>query len=111
MPLRILTNLLTGRTRVDMKLGGSIRLTKHTTIERESSGIFEIDPSDPAHATGHGNHTVAMHSGGQRIQARSEIFVQATAKHFHLTVNLIVEVNDSPYSSRRWTESIPRKIL
>jgi putative CocE/NonD family hydrolase len=104
-------DLLTGRTRVDMKLGGSIRLTKHTTIERESSGIFEIDPSDPAHATGHGNHTVAMHSGGQRIQARSEIFVQATAKHFHLTVNLIVEVNDSPYSSRRWTESIPRKML
>ncbi len=104
-------DLLTGRRRVTMKIDGSIRLTKHTTIARESSGIFEVDPSDPAHATGRGRHKIAMKSGDQRIQARSEIYVQATAKHFHLTINLIVEVNDSPYASRRWTESIPRRML
>jgi predicted acyl esterase len=104
-------DLLSGRTRVTIKLDGSNRLTKNTTIARESSGIFEVDPSDPAHATGQGIHSVVMNSGGMRIKARSEILVQATAQHFQMTVNLLVEVNDSLYASRRWCESIPRHML
>lgn len=104
-------DLLTGRSRVTMKLGGAIRLTKQTTMERASTGIFEVDPTDPARATGRGVHELALRSGGQRIKARSEIFIQATPRHFHITINLTVRLNGAPHASRRWTDSIRRQFL
>lgn len=103
--------MLTGRTLATVKLGGSTRLTKQTTIEREALGNFEVDPSDPAHATGRGSHWVAIRSGGQRIEARSKVFVQATPEHFHISINLTVHLNGSLHASKHWTESIERQLL
>jgi len=45
------------------------------------------------------------------IGAVSEMVIQGSETHLHVTVDLAVTVNDAPHFHRHWVESIPRNLL
>jgi hypothetical protein len=47
----------------------------------------------------------------QVTESRANLAVQATATHFHLSIDLVVSVNDALHFSRHWAESVPRQLL
>ena len=48
---------------------------------------------------------------GSVTESRADVTVQATATHFHLTIELEVRVNDALHFTRHWAESVPRHYL
>ena len=101
-------DLLTGRAAVDIGHRASWRLHSGTVIEKESRSTFEVDPGDPAHASGRGRHTYQIGRSGHVTKASSEVAVQGTATHFHITIDLEVRVNDALHAVKHWVETMPR---
>jgi hypothetical protein len=44
-------------------------------------------------------------------EARADVAVQATATHFHVTIELVVEVNGALHFTKHWAESVARHYL
>jgi hypothetical protein len=104
-------DVLTGRTTVNISVESAHRLTQSTVFERESKGIFEVEPSHPSHASGRGIHIIRLAGLNQQIESRSDVTIQATTTHFHVMIDLDVRLNDLPHFHRRWVESIERRLL
>ncbi len=104
-------DLLTDRVRVNIDVCSSWRTGGGSVIERESHSSFEIDPRDPAHASGRGRHTYQIARPGHVTWACAELAIQSTARHFHITIDLEVRVNDGLHFMRHWVESVPRHYL
>jgi hypothetical protein len=45
------------------------------------------------------------------IEARSAVTIQGSATHFHITISVEVTVNEVPYFTRHWTETVRRELL
>jgi hypothetical protein len=87
------------------------RVDAATVIQRENSVVCQLDPRDPARASVHGRATHRLQRTNSVIEGYSDVLIQATPTHFQTTIVLDIRVNDAPYHSRRWTESIPRQLL
>jgi hypothetical protein len=82
-----------------------------TVLERESSSTFQVEPHDPAYASARGRHTYRIVRPNHETLSRADVAVQATATHFHITIDLEVRINDAPHFRRHWIESVSRQYL
>jgi hypothetical protein len=104
-------NVLTGDTAVDIAYQSQTRLNESSVVQREGSGRFQVNPSDPAHASASGRHVLRSIRHNHVTQATSDVLVQATENHFHIIISLEVQINDVPHYTKQWTESVPRQLL
>lgn len=108
---QVTTDVLTGRVTSDVRVNMAFRASPATIIEREFAAVCQVDPADPAHASAHGWHVNRTVRPSQVIQGRCDTVIQSTASHFHVTIDLAITFNDAVHSTRRWTQSIPRRLL
>jgi predicted acyl esterase len=108
---QVRTDVLTGRVTSDVRVNVGFRASPDTVIEREFAAVCQVDPADPAHASAHGWHVNRTIRPNQTIQGRCDTVIQSTATHFHVTIDLELRVNDAVHATRRWTQSIPRRLL
>jgi putative CocE/NonD family hydrolase len=104
-------DVLTGNTSVRICVPISMRINDRTVVERESGTICRVAPGDPAHASARGWHVHRIVRPNQVVQGRADVLIQATATHFHITIDLEVRINDAPHFSRRWVETVERQLL
>jgi putative CocE/NonD family hydrolase len=103
--------ILSGRRRVRIVHGRKQRIDAATVVERRFEFEASVDPARPAGAVAHGHHVSRIVRPNIDTVGRSDVLVQASATHFHLTIDLALEVNGMPHLTRRWVESIPRQLL
>ena len=81
--------------------------------EVESERLFEVWASeeDPADVAAVGQHfrRIARPDGETRVDAICSL--RSTETAFHLTIDLVVEVNGLPHFQRRWTRTFRRELL
>jgi putative CocE/NonD family hydrolase len=108
---RVSRNHLTGRLTADLRYGGSWRVAGATVVERDSSSTFDLDPGDPAGASGRARHVFRVLRPNHETEARADVSVQGTATHFCITIELVVRVNGALHFTRRWAEAVPRQLV
>jgi hypothetical protein len=96
---------------VSIRVETEHRTPDGTTIERDFGGVCEVDPADPSRAWGHGWHGCRSTHQGRTTAARADVVVAATADAFDVTIDLEVTVDGVSQATRRWVESIPRRLL
>jgi hypothetical protein len=104
-------DLLTGRTSVRICARRDVRVSDSVLVERESSCVCEVNPSDPAQASAAGKHVCRIVRPNHVIQGCSDLTIQASATHFHIAILLDVRVNDAVYVTNHWVETVPRRLL
>lgn len=104
-------NMLNGHVAVTIVNEGESRLNEHTVMQRKLSVRCEVDPRNPAGASAHGQTMLGIVRSNQTIRGTSDVVVQASRTHFHVTINLEVRVNDALHFSKRWVETIRRELL
>jgi putative CocE/NonD family hydrolase len=102
---------LTGRASVTIVHRANFRPNGTTVVEREFGSVSQVDPKHPAQASVHGWHVCRSLRPNNAIQARTDVIIQATASHFHISINLELRVNDAPHFNRRWVETVKRQLL
>ncbi len=108
---QVITDVLTGRVTSNL---GSVReycVDDTTVIRREFSVVSQVDPRDPAHSSALGQSMNYIYRPNHVIRGNSDLMIQATATHFHLTIDLDVRINDAPHFQRRWAASVERRLL
>jgi putative CocE/NonD family hydrolase len=108
---RVATDVLTGRTSQTIRYGSALRIDPTTVIEKESLGVVEVDPANPADASARGRHVARIVRPNHLLETTSDVLIASTATEFHVTIDLGVQVDGAPHFSRRWVESIPRRLL
>jgi hypothetical protein len=108
---KVITDVLTGRVTADICYKLAFRVNDSTVIHREWSSVCQVDPKDPAHSTVRGWHVCSIDRPNSTLQGRTDVMVQATASHFHMIIDLALTVNGAPHFSKRWVESIERRLL
>jgi uncharacterized protein len=107
----VVHDVLTGRSRVHLDELVEHRVNASTIVTRSYTMTAEVDPTDPASASSKGRHVSAIARPNGVIEGSSDVFVQGSATHLHVTINLEVRVNGQVHHSRSWTESVPRVLL
>ena len=107
----VVHDVLTGRARVHLHEVRDQRVNPTTVVRRDYTMVAEVDPSDPATASARGRHVSTITRPNGVIEGSSDVAVQATATHFHVTIDLELQVNGKSHHTRSWTESIPRVLL
>lgn len=102
---------LTGRATVDLQWGASWRVGDTAVVERESSSRLNVNPYDPADASAKAWHLFRMVRPNHLIEARAGVAVQASATHFHITIELEIRVNGALHFTKHWIESVLRHHL
>jgi uncharacterized protein len=99
---RVIDDVLTGRKTVEGRYG-----------RRGDPAFFwcTADPSDPARASARGRIEMRRKRPNMEIAAVSEMVIQGSETHLHVTIDLAVSINDAPHLHRHWVESIPRNLL
>jgi uncharacterized protein len=104
-------DILTGRKRVRIRERSEERINETTVVAREYALVALVNPADPADASAHGRHVSRIRRPNSETIGRSDVLVDASPTHFHVTIDLALEVNDAPHLTRRWVESVPRELL
>jgi hypothetical protein len=103
--------VLTGRVLFNLYQETNYRVNDTTVNYRTYKETCQLDPKDPAHASVRGLYTLCIARPNHTLQGSSDLLIQATATHFHITIDLDLRVNGSPHFQKRWTESVPRQLL
>jgi hypothetical protein len=106
---QVIYDVFTGRVTSNIYTMTEYRVDETTVIRRENSVVSQVDPADPAHASAHGRSIHHIIRPNHVTRGCSDLVIQATATHFHLTIDLDVQVNDAPHFHKRWVESVPRR--
>jgi hypothetical protein len=72
---------------------------------------LDVNPYDPADASAKARHLFRIVRPNHLIEARADVAVQASATHFHMTIELEVRVNSALHFTKHWIESVPRNHL
>lgn len=107
----VVHDALTRRSKVRFAEHSSVRITPTTVVSREYELSTEVDADDPGSASARGRHTSAIRRPSGLTEACSEVTIQGTPTHFHVLLELRVDVNGLPHHSRQWTRSVPRRLL
>jgi hypothetical protein len=108
---QVITDVLTGRVTSNIYSKVEYRVDDTTVISRESAVVSQVDPKDPAHASAYGRNLHHIIRPNFVARASSDLTIQATATHFHITINLEVRVNEGLHFHKRWAESIARQLM
>jgi predicted acyl esterase len=107
----VVHGLLSGRSQVTFREGHEERINDTTVVGREYSLVADCHPNDPASASARGRHRSRITRPSSVVEGSSDVLIQATATHFHVTVDLEVTVNGTLHHSKSWVESVPRVLL
>jgi putative CocE/NonD family hydrolase len=108
---RVSRDVLTGRAEVELAIEGNYRVNDTTRVNRTYEGVMRVDRDDPAHASAFGRHTASIVRPSGTTTSKSDLTIQATAEHFHITVTVEVDQNGAQVFSRSWIESVRRELL
>ena len=104
-------DMLTGRASTSVGVVTQHHTPEGTVIDRDSGCVCEVDPADPAHVVARGWHACRSTQGGRTTAARADVTVASSNAAFDVTIDLAVTIDDHVHATRRWTESIPRRLL
>ena len=107
----VVHDVLSGRSQVRIAETDDQRINDTTVVRREYSIVADCDPADPASASARGRHTSRITRPNSVAEGSSDVTIQATETHFHVTIELELLVNGKLHHSRRWVESVPRVLL
>jgi putative CocE/NonD family hydrolase len=99
----VATDVLSGRTRVRGEY--EIRAGDHVEF------ACEVDPNDPADASASGSSRLLRQTANGMVEAESSVHIQGTPSHFNAAVELTVRTDGAVHFTRRWTESVERRLL
>jgi uncharacterized protein len=102
---------LTGRSRVSIRVETEHQTPAGTTIARDCGCVCEVDPAEPSRVRAHGWHECRSTHEGRTTAARADVVVASTADAFDVTIDLEVKVDGAVEATRRWVESVPRRLL
>ena len=107
----VVHDALTHRAKVRFSEHSSLRITPTTVVSREYELWSKVDTDDPGGASARGRHTSVIRRPSGVTDACSEVTIQGTPSHFHVLLELRVNVNGLTHYSRQWTKSVPRRLL
>jgi hypothetical protein len=107
----VTTDLLTGRVRVQIGGSGESRVNPTTVVHRAYSVAATVDPADPASASARGEYSRKIVRPNSTVEGVSDVLVQASREHFHVSVDLELRVNGRVRHTRSWIKTIPRVLL
>ncbi|MCI0636474.1 MAG: hypothetical protein L0206_21530, partial [Actinobacteria bacterium] len=107
----VVHDALSGRSQVRIGEEHDERIDATTVVHREYSLLADCDPANPGSASARGRHTSRITRPASAMEGSSDVLIQATATHFHVTIDLELRVNGTLHHSRRWVESVPRILL
>ena len=107
----IVSDLLRGHSRARIAEASDSRVNDTTVVHRECSLVADCDASDPASASARGQYARRITRPNFVVEGRSDVMVQASATHFHVTIDLELWVNEKLHHSRGWMKSFPRTLL
>ncbi len=107
----VVHDALSRRSRVELRDQETERINAATVVTRRHDFVSIVDSDDPASASARGEHTSTIRRPGSVTEATSSVFMQATATHFHVTIDLVVTVDGLLHHSNQWVESVSRNLL
>jgi hypothetical protein len=107
----IINDALTRRATVRLHEEDEGRINGTTVVYRDFDLTTTVDADDPAHATAYGRHSTIIRRPGAETTAISSVLIEAAATHFHVTINLELQVNGLQHHTRQWVQSVPRILL
>ena len=108
---QVVHDVLAGNTQVRIEETADDRIDETTVVRREYSLVADVHPDRPASASARGRHTSRITRPTSVMEGSSDVLIQATATHFHVTIELELRVNGTLHHSDRWVESVPRVLL
>jgi len=108
---QVVHDLLSGRSQVRFREGHDERINDTTVVRREYSLVADCHPRDPASASARGRHLSRITRPNSLMEGSSDVLIQATATHFHVTIDLELRVNGALHHFKSWVESVPRVLL
>ena len=102
---------LTGRAEVTVADEGVLRINPSTLVRRKFLGVMRADRADPANASAFGRHEATIEQPSGSTASTSDLSIQASAERFHIVLTVDVQRDGAPVFSRRWVESVPRRLL
>ncbi|MGN6793241.1 MAG: CocE/NonD family hydrolase [Streptosporangiaceae bacterium] len=107
----IVQDALSRQARVHLA-GRSTELVGDATyVTREFELTSHADPDNPATASARGHHITTIRRPNTLIEGKSTVNIQGTTTHFHVTIDLAVNVDGQVHHLRQWAESLPRRLL
>ncbi len=107
----VVHDALSRRVSVHLLESQTERIDHDTLVRREYEMTATADPDEPARAGARGRHTSTTTTPGGVTESTSTVGVQATATHFHVTIDLVVTVDGMAHHTRQWVRSFPRELL
>jgi len=108
---RVERDALSGEARTRYYFDYSVRVSPNTVIRRSYEFEGHVDPKTPSQASARGRHHSTIERPSGTISATSNVSVRGSSTRFHVTIELNVEVDGARRHQRRWTESIPRRLV
>jgi len=108
---QVILDILTGRVTSHIEVAREFRVNDTTLIRRDNSVVCQVHPGDPANASARGRAVHQIIRPNHTVRGVSAMLVEATATHFHVTIDLNLYVNEAMHFSKRWVESAPRRLL
>jgi hypothetical protein len=100
-----------GTVEVALRTNSGIRLPDGSLYHARSEATTTVREDDPASAGIVGVSTLALESPERTTVARARGEIRSDASNFHVTVQLDVTIEGTPYHSRRWSRSYRRNLL
>ncbi len=108
---RVTRDRITGATEVHVKTGSTTTVNSGLTVRSSSDGLASVVADDPAHAFARGSSEVALIRPGQVIAARTRGEIKSDETAFHVTIELVVTIDDQPFRTAAWARSFERLLL
>ena len=104
-------DLLTGKRTVHLFSEWDQRIDTRTVLEFERLIECQVLPDEPARASARGEYTRRIIRPNWTVEGHSNLSIQGTRTHFHITIDLEVGINGSRHYGRRWVRSVTRNLL
>jgi uncharacterized protein len=107
---RVSDDVLAGTVTVSCFEGGETITGDGTRLYGSEGHEMTASDGDPAHARMASEVVYRLHQDGQDIVAEATAEMTSTATHFRLRGELRVRLNDEPFHTGTWDESVPRDL-
>src|SRR5262249_19135638 len=109
---QVLHDQITGAVTVLNHTGNTLVLPdERGELSGEHTFRCSASSKDPARASIVGTHTYVLKREDGTVKVIAESTIRATARAFHITINLTVTRNGKPFFHKKWMVSEPRRFL
>ena len=100
-----------GTVEVQLRANNATRLPDGTLYHAQSEATTSVDEARPAKASIVGVSTLLLEAPERTTVSRARGEIRSDETNFHVTVQLDVTIDGTPYHSRRWSRSYRRNLL